>query len=136
MQTIYLKTHLVNNEQILERNMNEETLNKINSLNLSFEKLNAFYKQKIYVSEVLEKISQLLPDKVYLTNFSFSPDLALENIGFNVYIAGFSPTREELLQLKTNIEKEESFKEVSFPLTNWVRATNIDFSLSFKIVKP
>lgn len=141
IQTADLKVQLENNKQILERNVNKEILNEINLFNLSFEKLNAFYRQRIYISEILEKIAQILPDKVYLTNFSVSPNLVRKNandalnklVGFNVYVAGFSPTREELLQLKANIEKEKSFKEVLFPLTNWVKSTNIDFSLSFKI---
>ncbi len=144
IQTTYLKAQLASDEQVLERNINEEIINKINSFNLSFEKLSAFYRQKIYISEVLEKISQILPNKVYLTNFSVSPDLVIENendelnklVGFNVYVAGFSPTREEVLQLKANIEKEESFKKVFFPLKNWVKLTDVNFSLSFKIIKP
>lgn len=144
IQTAYLKTQLVGNKQILERNINEEILNKINSLSFSFEELNAFYRQRIYISKVLEKISQLLPSTTYLTNFSVSPNLALESendelkqlVGFNVYVAGFSPTREEVLQFKADIEGEEGFKEVFFPLTNWVKSTNIDFSLSFKVTKP
>ncbi|MBU4274408.1 hypothetical protein KKE19_01195 [Patescibacteria group bacterium] len=144
IQTTYLKAQLVTNKQILERNMNEEILNKINLFDSSFEELNAFYRQRIYISEVLAKISRLLPNTVYLTNFFVSPNLVLENnddelnqlVGFNIYVAGFSPTREEVLQLKANMEKEEDFKEVFFPLTNWVKTTNIDFSLSFKVIKP
>jgi len=144
IQTTYLKAQLTSNKQVLEKNINKEILNKINSFNLSFEKLSAFYGEKIYISEVLEKISQVLPNTIYLTNFSVSPNLVIENendelnklVGFNVYVAGFSPTREEVLQLKANIEKEESFKEVFFPLKNWVKSTDVDFSLSFKITKP
>lgn len=143
-RTTYLNAQFINNKQILERNLDEKTLNKINSLNLSFEKLNDFYSKKTYISEVLEKITHILPDKIYLTYLSISPDVVAENendalnklIGFKISITGFSPTREEIIQLKENMEKEEDFKEVFFPLTNWVKSTNVNFSLSFKIVKP
>jgi len=144
IQTNRLKTQLANNEQTLERSENKEILDKIDLFNLSFEKLNAFYGQRIYISEILEKISQVFPDNVYLTNLSISPDAVLEDegdglkrlIGFKISIAGFSPTREEVIQLKENMEKEKSFKEVFFPLSNWVKSTDVSFSLSFKIVKP
>lgn len=140
-QTVSL---MAGDKQFSEISRNEKIINEIDSFNLFFEKLNQFYGQKIYISEILEKISKVLPDKIYLTDFSVSPDLILENkddelkklVGFNVSVSGFSPTREELLQLKANVEKDESFNGLSFPLTNWVKSKNIDFSLSFKVVKP
>ena len=47
-------------------NLQEE----IGVTNLELKKINSFYDREIYISETLEKISQILPEEVYLTNFS------------------------------------------------------------------
>ncbi len=121
-----------------EKIANQETLGKIDSFNLSFEKLNAFYRQKVHISEVLEKIAKVLPENIYLKEFSVSPNLVDNSQSkkidsLNVYISGFSLTREDLLLLESDMK---SFEKFNFPLTNLVKAADIDFYLTFKISKP
>ncbi len=103
----------------------------IEDFNLELSKLHAFEKKKINTVEILEKISQNLPEKVYLTNFKIA---WTEKEGlWQVSLSGFSPDRESLLKLKENLGKEKNFLEIYFPPENWVASKNINFHLTFKI---
>lgn len=98
--------------------------------------LKDFYKEKIYLYQVLEKISNIMPQGAYLNNLSIVYYFDKEGeAGFRVNLAGFSPNRKTLFDLKNNLEKETDFKEVYFPPINWVKSNDIDFSLNFKIIK-
>jgi len=110
-----------------EKNQSEiENLKgEINSINSSLTKLNSFYQNGIYLSDILEKISKTLPEELYLTNLSV--------IFPSVSLSGFAPTTETLFEFKENLEKEPGFKEISFPPANWVDLTDIDFSVTFII---
>ena len=100
---------------------------KITSANAAFSQLDSFYRGQRDSSAVIEKIFNALPPGVYLNNLSFN------SVSSKVFIAGFSPSRETLLKLKENLEKENSFSDVYFPPTNWIEPANITFSLNFKI---
>lgn len=106
---------------------------EIVSINKSLQNLASFYEKQPDFIGFLEKISQILPAGVYLTSFSWNIVGKEEN--FSVFLQGFSPTREILLNLKRNLESEPAFKDINFPPSNWVRPDNIDFSLNF-IMQP
>ncbi len=99
------------------------------SFNQTISQLDSFYQNQINLTEVLEKISQTLPQGAYLTNLIISSKKERE---LDCSLIGFSPTRKTLLEFKANLEVEESFKEVSFPPTNWVEPKNIDFTVNFE----
>jgi len=103
----------------------ENLQEEINSINSNLTKLDSFYQNGIYLSGILEKISKTLPQKLYLTNLSI--------VFPSVSLFGFAPTTETLFEFKENLEKEPSFKEISFPPANWVDITDIDFFIIFKI---
>jgi len=111
------------------QNLQEE----INSINSSLRDLDSFYQNRIYFSNILEKISQILPQDVYLTNLSVFSHSKKESKGIKVSLSGFAPTTEVLFEFKQNLEKEPSFKEISFPPSNWIELTDIDFSVTFEI---
>lgn len=117
----------------LEQSEIAELEAKVNSANLIFTKLNSFYQKKIHFSEILEKISEILPQGVSLTNLSSQLSSTGEENVIKVSLSGFSLTRENLFEFKQNLEKEPGFKEISFPPANWVKPLNIDFSASFTI---
>lgn len=104
-----------------------EIENKIISANAVFSDLNSFYQEQIDSVFVFDRIFNALPAGIYLKNLSFN------SVSSQISIAGFSPTREILLKLKENLEKETSFSEVYFSPTNWIEPVDIDFSLNFKI---
>jgi Tfp pilus assembly protein PilN len=100
---------------------------KIISLNQSLSQLNSFYQEQKKLAEVLNKISEILPPQMYLTNFSYQKELN------QVSLSGFSPTQEILNDFRKDLEKK--FSDVHFPPQNWVELTDIDFQATFKITK-
>lgn len=127
------KAFLIEAEKEFEQSEIQDFREKVSSVNLTLTKLYSFYQQKIYFSQILEKISQALPSEAYLTNLSavFCPDGEKGNV--RVSLSGFVSTRETLFEFKKNLEKESNFKEISFPPANWVEPTDINFFINFKI---
>jgi Tfp pilus assembly protein PilN len=124
------------------RNFKEE----IKRANLELEEINSFYGRQIYISEILEKISQTLPPEIYLTDFSaehyselvIDPtqkelQKTIEAYGIKFSLTGIALNREILIWFKQELEKEESFEEIYFPLKNLVSRDDIKFSLTFKV---
>jgi len=106
---------------------------KIISSNQILSKLSSFYYSQISLTGVLEKISQSLPSGAYLTIFNFNS--GVPSGSGQISLSGFSPSREILFEFKTNLEKEENFQEIYFPPSNWVKPTDIDFLVNFKITQ-
>ena len=103
-----------------------ETFQKtIAAANKDIAGLDHFYQGRVVVSDMLEKISTILPPGVYLTNFSWQQDTG------QIGIYGFASTRDDLFALKNSLEKEQAFKQVNFPASNWVKQKDIDFSVTF-----
>lgn len=110
-----------------------QTLQKnLISFNQTLSRLYNFYENQILFSDILKKISETLPNGVSLTSISISPVLLAGDWKMGCDLTGFSSTRETLLLLKENLEKEKSFGEISFPPTNWVKPTDINFTVNFK----
>lgn len=136
IQLEFQKAFLLRTEKGLGESEIKNFQEKIKGTNLTLTKINLFYQQQIYFSEVLERISKILSQEIYLTNFSAAfYTKEKEKTGIKFSLSGFAPTRETLIEFKKNLEKEEDFKEIYFPPTNWVKPTDIDFSLTFKINK-
>ena len=112
----------------------EELEKEIKKYNSIFSKFNYFYQNQISFTDILEKLSKALPEKVYLKHLSLKP-LTEENERADLLISGFCPDRETLIILKENLEKEREFSEVYFPPSNWLSPIDIDFSLTLKIKK-
>ena len=134
---IYLQVHIESEKSFLAENEKEffqsESQNlqeRIKSANVLIKELNSFYGQKIYFSEIAERISKTLPSNFYLKDFSMILSGEKE---INVSLSGFAPLREDLFKFKENLEAEEDFKNISFPPANWIKAQNIDFYVTFKI---
>jgi len=107
--------------------------NNLLSLNQTLTQLESFYRSQFNLSEVLEKISQLLPSEAYFSNLSTSQRQEGKEEKLICSLSGFSPTRQILLEFKEKLEKEGSFKNIYFPPGNWVQASNIDFTVSFQV---
>ena len=121
------KINLAQKEQESGNATFQEIENKIITANAVFSQLADFYHKQRDNVVIFKEIFDALPSGVYLTNLSFNS----ANSQFS--IAGFSPSRELLLKLKENLEKENNFSAVYFPPTNWIEPVDINFSLNFKI---
>lgn len=131
-QVEYQKIILSEAEREFKQSETQNLQEKIALTNLTFSKLNSFYQENLYFTKTLERISKTLPSGTYLTNLSFTP-LAREEFQVQISLSGFSPSREILFEFKKNLETEKDFQEIYFPPTNWIRPTDINFSLTFKI---
>lgn len=102
---------------------------KIVAANKTLGDLYSFYQNQTSQIGIFEKISQLLPAGVYLTNLSLvnQPKEIIINLN------GFSPTRDLLREFKEKLEGGGSFSEINFPPSNWLEQKDIKFSVSFKI---
>jgi Tfp pilus assembly protein PilN len=99
---------------------------ELNSINKTLAQLDSFYKEQFELTDFLERISKLLPPAIYLTSFSYQE-------GKKINLSGFSPTVENLLELKNNLEKQADFKDLNFPPTLWLQPVNINFNISLSI---
>lgn len=106
--------------------------NNLTAFNKKLSQLDSFYQNQSNFSEILEEISKTLPPGVYLNNLSIIPQGG-KNEGSKCSISGFSPSRQILLVLKDNLEKEKNFQEVYFSPANWVKPADINFTISFKV---
>ena len=112
----------------------KEIKKRLEDADSNFKKLESFYSKKIYFSDVLEKISQIMPEEIYLTGISVNRSLDKNKKTITeVSISGFSPTREILFKLKENFQRNKFFQEVLFPPSDWVKPTDIKFLVTFKL---
>lgn len=106
----------------------------LTTFNLTLSRLDTFYQGQLNLTDILEKISKTLPVGTHLTSLSLSPKIEKKKeYLLNCALAGFSPTQVKLLKFKENLEKEERFSEINFPLTNWVKPIDINFTVNFQI---
>jgi len=121
------KIYFEQREKELESPKIQELEGKIKNYNLTLSQLKSFYQGQLDLTSILEKISKTLPERTYLTTLNFDSQIS------QISLSGFSPNREELLQFKKNLEKTEGLKEIYFPPANWLKPTDIDFSVNFKL---
>jgi len=100
---------------------------EIKLANKVFSDLNSFYQNQVKLIEILEEITQIFPEEIYLTNFSYKKETS------EVVLFGFSKTRETLLEFKKNLEQKENIEGVYFPPSCWLESTDINFNTRFKI---
>lgn len=95
---------------------------KIDNSNQRLIKINDFYEQKYGLENILEKLIQAVPREIYLTNLSYSKTSS------QIILAGFSPSRDLLVQFKKNLEQKKEFREIYFPPSSWIEPVDIDFA--------
>lgn len=109
------------------QNLEEE----IKLINQKLVKLNNFYQEQADLTKFISNVSDILPKGLYLTSLS-SNALSQEDNKFLIYLAGLAPTRQLLLEFKKNLDAHSEFSEVDFPPLNWLKAENINFTVTFK----
>jgi len=105
---------------------------KINEFNKIVLQLDNFYQNQLKPTETIKDISGTIPEGIYLTNLS----LGLrddEEKRTECELKGFSQTREILINFKENLEKQESFEEIAFPPSTWLKSADISFTVTFKV---
>ncbi|MFQ6049565.1 MAG: hypothetical protein ACE5J0_00805 [Candidatus Paceibacterales bacterium] len=113
--------------------LNQDIKKEIKETNLSLSNLSSFYQEEDGLTQALEKISGTLPPETYLTSFNFSLVQREKESINQIFLSGFCPTREILLEFKKNLENVKGFSEIYFPPGNWVKPTNIGFNVSLRL---
>ncbi len=103
--------------------------------NDDLKKLNVFYENRVFFSKILEDVSNLLPEGIYLNNISISflPATKKQGKSIEISLSGFSLTREKLLSFRRRLENSKKFSEIVFPPSDWTKSENINFSATFKL---
>ncbi len=105
---IQLNAQRAKADQIMEFSFKAEAFDlekKIALLDSDVVEINKFYENRVYFSEIFNKISAVMPGNIYFTNLTADKKKG----GVEVSISGFSPSRETLLELKKNIDKESDY---------------------------
>lgn len=123
----------VQSYRIIASAMLQDEEGTITSANKKLENLSSFYANQPDPAGFLEKLSGVIPESAGLTSISLV--FSKKDGGFSASLHGFSPTREELLKFKKNLESEVKFKDINFPPANWVKPENIEFSVNLKVEK-
>jgi len=108
----------------------QSTEKEIGEINQKLTALYAFYQGQPKITELFQKISEIIPEAIYLNSLSL--DL-IKGDGFRVSLTGYSGTREALLGFKKSLESDPVFKGIYFPPSNWVKPVDINFSASFEM---
>ena len=116
-----------------EKTGTKELKDKISAANKNFQKLDIFYQRPLYISSVLEEISNNLPAGMYLRDFSSQRQISEKEETFNIIISGFAPSTDALFNFRKNLETAFSTKvEVG---DSWIKPADFRFVFNIKIVK-
>ncbi len=104
-------------------------IKKINSeLNDIYQTQNSFYPY----SKIFLALNDCMPHNIFLTNLKITSGLGKDKKRLiNIKITGKAKTRDDLLKLKNNLEKNELFYNINFPFKNLLKPKNINFQISF-----
>ncbi len=85
---------------------------------------NFFVSENVINAIILRKLRDI---KIYQISYNTQIDSGAE-----IIIRGMAPSRERLLLFRRALEDSSAFKEVDLPISNFVRGSNIEFSINLK----
>lgn len=104
----------------------------VENYNKKLVQLENFYRSSSNFTQILKLISGIeQPNDLSLTKINISN--IIEGGGIKVALSGQSPTREDLIAFKNNLEANEDIKNLDFPPQNWISQSEISFYLTFEI---
>lgn len=113
-------------------------------INEDLSKVNQVQNSRLAMVSLLEKIIVLIPDSIFLTDFSFKQEVddtqknkssAKEKSVFTVInMSGVAPDRQTLFLLKKELDTNSQFKDVYFLPSSWVKSSNVNFTVEFKFI--
>ncbi len=103
----------------------QELEKNIGEANQIISQFNSFYQGQRSISEILEKISGLLPAETYLTDFFYQKEKS------QIILQGYAKNRDNLLEFKKSLENQKEVQNLYSPISNLIKSKDIDFYLSF-----
>lgn len=117
-----------NLKQIVNKTENTELKQKIRQINGHMTDFENLYKTAPQWSWVLQAFSQQVPSGIKISR------LTADTKTGKVSISGYSPTREQVIELYNNISSDkENFKDIDYPLENVSKPKDIQFNFTFSI---
>lgn len=126
------------NQKIAIDGANADLEKEIALVNQRFSELDDFYSEQTDFSAFFGKLSALLPEGLYLTNFSATllsqalPAGRQEKNKLAIILAGFAPTRQLLFEFKQKLDADPELSDVDFPPSDWIKNEKIEFTVTFK----
>ena len=102
---------------------------KIEQINKEARRVHIKQSELIVWTPILEKLSEITLQGIYLTNFSY---LSTDN---KINLTGFAEDRDSLLVFEDSLEEIPYFKEVIAPLSNLIKQTDINFNFTIKSIE-
>lgn len=102
----------------------EEALEKTRTDIIIIDKIQ---KNNINWIPIFEKINKNIPEGIRISSIS--------NDEFKVVILGMAENRDQLIKMKSQMEKDDCFREISIPINDIVSRNDIDFKVDFKVNK-
>ncbi|MBZ9572718.1 PilN domain-containing protein [Patescibacteria group bacterium] len=131
-QVKYSQDTLESKEKSLRSSQFQDFKQTIKETNQNLSKIKSFYGREIFLTPLLEKLSNLIPQTIYFTNLSLEKIFQETELLTEIHISGYARTRQDLFSFKKYLEDEKEFEYVYFSPSSWVIPTDIEFSLSFK----
>lgn len=97
---------------------------KIKNANISINQIRQKQDEMIVWTPVLEHLSEITPNGIYLKTFSF-----VEANG-EISLSGHADKREDLLKYKGLLKESDYFESVESPLSNIIKKEDISFSFT------
>lgn len=118
-------------EQLKQQSAKQETADlkkQIKAINSQIADYNSLATTVPRWSVLIRRFSALVPAGVQVQTF------AVDSVKRQVSIGGFAPTRELVIQLHDNIERDtENFTGINYPLENVSKPANINFTYTFTV---
>jgi Tfp pilus assembly protein PilN len=84
-------------------------------------------KNNINWTPIFQEINISIPEGIIVKSIS--------NEEYGISMAGVAENRDKLIDMKSKIEKNNCFEEISIPINNIVLKNNIDFKVDFNVSK-
>ncbi len=126
LNSAYAKLDVQSKEPVPE--VSQQTQGVIKDVNGKLDVLERFQKNKFVVSErvVNQIISRKMSD-IKILELIFEDNAGK---GKKVTINGIAPSRERLLLFRRALESDTAFVKVDLPISNFIKGSNLEFSLS------
>ena len=117
------------NQSVLNSSDYKDLQDQILQLNSSLREINNLRSQHYYWSQALIALSALIPKTVQLNQ------LTIDRSSGKVDITGQAATRDDVINIWSQVIKSDYFKNINFPLANLEKAKVADFTYTFYVKK-
>lgn len=119
-------TNIIQESNLLIKKTEDKT-GKIREINTQINSVEKIQAESKSWTNMLLAITELMGEQIKLNQ------LKLDSVNNTISFTGRSASREDLIQLKNQLEQSPNFSEVNFPIKNLFEKENINFEINAKI---